>query len=91
MEIQNEVSEHSRIYSIAMVADKAAEYVWKVRYGKAEALIRARQPLAPGSWVRFCGSVHSGIVVCDFVEVLDGIDVELLLRCIRRLSQVSSE
>ncbi|KAI5177580.1 hypothetical protein PAEPH01_2477 [Pancytospora epiphaga] len=88
-EVEERISENSRIYSIAMVKEWESENLWNIQYKDTKLVIKTSEKLVVSSWIRFCGILRAGVIICDFVEVLNGIDMEVLLKCLRKLSKAS--
>lgn len=75
-----------KVYSVALVKGRVTANTYTVGYEDAECKIHTQKILGAGKWIRFHGHYDGELIVCDFVEVLDGIDVGLLIKCIKRMN-----
>lgn len=75
-----------RIYSIATVEEKIGGNIYRIRYKGSEYRLCSNVPIESNKWVRFHGRYNGNMIICDFIEILEGIDINLLIKCIERLS-----
>ncbi|KAI4292346.1 hypothetical protein PAPHI01_1620 [Pancytospora philotis] len=74
-----------KVYALALVDAKVKPNTYRVRYEANTAVICTDRALAVGAWIRFCGVVDKGVIACEYVEALDNVDTNLLVRCIQKL------
>lgn len=75
-----------KIYSIGIVDSKISPHVFSIKYLNKTIKLNVMSDLVIGKWIRFYGKEANGVIKCDFFEILDGIDINLMIKCIEKLS-----
>jgi hypothetical protein len=78
-------------YSFAIITECSAKNTYKVKFKEAYALIHTASILNTGDWIRFYGSYDGKIIKCEFVEILNGVDINILIKLINKTNLIDEK
>lgn len=92
--MSGEMGSRPYIYSIGYIEEASTESlpggnsrtVYLVKYEEFQFKLVSKLVLRTRVWIRFCGRWDGSTLEADFVEILDGIDVNLMIKYINKLN-----
>lgn len=71
-------STSSNTYSFACITEKVSDNIYKASFDGHIELIFSKDNIEINQWVRFYGKRNGNVIVSEYIEILHGIDVNIL-------------
>ncbi len=78
------------IYSFGIIDTRISACYYTIKFNDKIRKIKTDKEIEIGKWIRFYGRIVDDIIKCEFTEILDGIDMNLVIKCIDKCTNISS-
>jgi len=79
-------SKDTEIYTFACIQEHISPNLYKAGFEDQSAILFTKEKLDVNDWIRFCGKEENGEVKCEYIEILNGYDINLIVKYLKQSS-----
>lgn len=79
-------SKDAVIYTFACIQEHISPSLYKAGFEDQSVILFTKERLDVNDWIRFYGKEENGEVKCEYIELLNGYDINLIVKYLKQNS-----